>query len=530
MARASVELIVEAAKAVNPLRKVQQESKKVDQALKKNQKAARDVEAAFQRMGRRGIRSFRDLESNAAKLGKRMGGLRGAIGKAAIGLVAFKAGQAALARIESVRRLQRLGGAYGEVAALQDAATEASKTFGLSQTEANQQFSQIYARLRPVGVTLEDIKSTFVGFNTVARLSGATSVEASNAFTQHAQALGSGALRGDEFNSISEQVPGILTAISKETGVAQGSLRKYAAEGKITSDIVMKALKRIEKEGAAGLEDAMDGPAQAFKNFKNTVDDILVALGEDSIPEVVRLINHISDAINALKPVIEGVGSFAATVIGGVADAIERIRDPNKLAREQQEFFETGRNRNKMNRGMFSSSANLQPGYKEDELLFSGKVDQLRAQQQQQRKKPTFNTLPPTGDKKRDDTAAAQSIVRQRQNELAVLKQTTALGKELQQLEFNRSEELRKINGFENISAELRQEAIDRMNESYDAQKGSVIGEALAQDVLKAEALTQAQNDTLRPLNQQIELLEAKLNGNEREVRLRQQEIGRAHV
>ena len=342
MAVSNVELIVNAVKAINPLRKVEQQSKKVEQALKKNQRAARDVEAAFQRMGRKGIRSFRDLESNAARLGKRMGGLRGAIGKAVIGFAACKAGQAAIGRIESVRRLNRLGGAYGEFAELQDAATKAAKTFGLSQTEANQQFSQIYARLRPVGVTLKDIESTFVGFNTVARLSGATSIEASNAFTQLAQALGSGALRGDEFNSISEQVPGILTAISKETGVAQGNLRKYAAEGKITSDIVMRALKRIEKEGAGGLKDAMNGPAQAFKDFKNIADNALVALGKESIPQVVRLIGQMGEAIEGLMPVIKAVGGFAAKVLGGVADIIDRIRDPGKLQKEAQAYFDNG--------------------------------------------------------------------------------------------------------------------------------------------------------------------------------------------
>ena len=342
MAVSNVELIVSAVKAINPLRRVEQQSKKVDQAFKKTQKSARDVEAAFQRMGRKGIRSFRDLEANAARLGKRMGGLRGAVGKAVIGFAAFKSGQAAIARIESVRRLSRLGGAYGEIADLQNAATKAAETFGLSQTEANQQFSQIYARLRPVGVTLKDIESTFIGFNTVARLSGASSVEASNAFTQLAQALGSGALRGDEFNSISEQVPGILTAISKETGVAQGNLRKFAAEGKITSDIVMRALKRIEKEGAGDLKDAMSGPAQAFKDFKNIADNALVALGEDSIPQVVRLIGQMGDAINGLMPIIKSVGGFAATVLGGVADTIDRVRDPGKLQKEAQAFFNKG--------------------------------------------------------------------------------------------------------------------------------------------------------------------------------------------
>ena len=342
MARASVELIVEAAKAVNPLRKVEQQSKKVDQALKKSQKSARDVEAAFQRMGRKSIKSVRDLETNVSRLSKSMGGLRAVAAKVAIGFTGFKAVQAAIGREESIRRINRLGSAYGEVADLQNAATKAAETFGLSQTEANQQFSQIYARLRPVGVTLKDIESTFVGFNTVARLSGATSVEASNAFTQLAQALGSGALRGDEFNSISEQVPGILTAISQETGIAQGNLRKFAAEGKITSDIVMRALKRIEKEGAEGLKDAMGGPAQAFKDFQNIAENALVALGEESIPQVVRLIGEMGKAIEALMPVIKAVGGFAARVLGGVADIIERIRDPGKLQREAQAHFDKG--------------------------------------------------------------------------------------------------------------------------------------------------------------------------------------------
>ncbi len=348
MTVSNVELILNAVKTINPLRQVARQAKKVARALKDTKRVAQKVEDAFQRMGRKSIDSIRDLESKVGRLSKRMGGLRGAVGKVVIGFAAFKSGQAAIARIESVRRLNRLGGAYGEIAQLQDAATNAAKTFGLSQTEANQQFSQIYARLRPVGVTLEDIKSTFVGFNTVARLSGATSVEASNAFTQLAQALGSGALRGDEFNSISEQVPGILTAISKETGVAQGNLRKYAAEGKITSDVVMRALKRIEKEGADGLKDAMSGPAQAFKDFKNIADNALVTLGEDSIPQVVRLVGQIGDAIKALTPIIAAVGGFAGTVLGGIADIIDRIRDPSKLQGEAQAFFNKGNGKRTM--------------------------------------------------------------------------------------------------------------------------------------------------------------------------------------
>lgn len=365
MARASVELIVEAAKAVNPLRQVEQRSKKVDAALKRNQKAARDVEAAFQKMGRNGIRSLRDLETNAAKLGKRMSGLRGTVAKVAIGVAAFSAAQTGIQRAESERRIKILGERFGEYAQLQDAATKAADKFKLSQTEANQALANAFARLRPLGVSLEDITSTFGGFRTAAILGGATAAEASASFTQLSQALGSGALRGDEFRSIAEQAPLVLQAISDETGIAAGKLKEYASEGLLTSDIVIKALKRIEDEGASRLAEALDGPAAKIKEFQNATEDVQVALTETIVPELSRSFVILAGIINDLKPVIQAVGSFAARVLGGIASTIERIRDPNKLASEVQ----TDRARKLMAKGISlrrltgSGMSNLGPDY-----------------------------------------------------------------------------------------------------------------------------------------------------------------------
>ena len=94
--------------------------------------------------------------------------------------------------------------------------SQAQKTFGLSSTEALEGITNITARLQPLGVSLEDIKTVFFGFNTAAKLSGATTTEASNAFTQLAQALGSGRLQGDEFRSIAEQIPTILKPVADE--------------------------------------------------------------------------------------------------------------------------------------------------------------------------------------------------------------------------------------------------------------------------------------------------------------------------
>tara|TARA_R100001460_G_scaffold44915_1_gene81890 strand:+ start:1057 stop:3129 length:2073 start_codon:yes stop_codon:yes gene_type:complete len=435
MARASVELIVEAAKAVNPLRQVERQARRVENQLEKTRKSTKRVEAAFILFGRKGANAIRDLEKNTARLGKRMSGLRGAAVKAAVAFVAFKSGQAAIGRIESVRRLQRLGSAYGEVAQLQDAATRASKTFGLSQTEANKQFAQIFARLRPVGVSLKDIESTFVGFNTVARLSGASSVEASNAFTQLAQALGSGVLRGDEFNSISEQVPGILTAISKETGIAQGNLRKYAAEGKITSDIVMNALKRIEKEGAGDLEDAMNGPAQAFVNFKNVADNALVALGEKSIPEVVRLIDHMSDAIEGLMPVIKSVGGFAAEVLGGIADTIDRIRDPSKAQKLMQDHLAEGRRKAALKRpGVQNVPVNTEEQARFNAMFAAVIAPSVSSESATQ--PPPANKIQPTGGlTSADKISDAERLTEATKTEIENLKQQATLATGLTQQE-----------------------------------------------------------------------------------------------
>ena len=70
---------------------------------------------------------------------------------------------------------------------------------------------------------MEDIKSTFFGFNTAAKLAGASTIEASNAFRQLAQALGSGRLQGDEFRSIAEQIPTLLQPIADELNVPIGN-------------------------------------------------------------------------------------------------------------------------------------------------------------------------------------------------------------------------------------------------------------------------------------------------------------------
>lgn len=106
--------------------------------------------------------------------------------------------------------------------------------------------TQLYARLSPVmqeaGRAQGEIVKVTEAVTKALRISGASAAESSGAITQFAQAMGAGALRGDEFNSIAEAAPRLMQALADSLGVPVGALREMAAAGELTSDIVANAL------------------------------------------------------------------------------------------------------------------------------------------------------------------------------------------------------------------------------------------------------------------------------------------------
>jgi tape measure domain-containing protein len=233
---------------------------------------------------------------------------------------------------------------YGKVA--ETTAALASK-FGMSQNEAAQAFGNAYARLRPMGASLDEVKTIFEGFNTAVKLSGSSTAEAQGAYVQLVQALGAGALRGQELNSILEQAPLLALAIAKELNTTVGSLRKFGEEGAISSAIVLKALARVRDEGASRLEKALDTPQQKVKDFQNAWERFQVALTRHIIPAVTKslgglatLINNISNAIDTLSA--KGMAgdlnrrTSYGTKKGQIGDRSGQLDDYSKILGELQ--------------------------------------------------------------------------------------------------------------------------------------------------------------------------------------------------
>ena len=223
-------------------------------------------------------------------------------------------------------RLGLLTKASGTFARSQELAAQAQKTFGLSATEALEGITDITARLQPLGVSVEDIKTTFFGFNTAAKLAGASAIESSNAFRQLAQALGSGRLQGDEFRSISEQIPTILKPVADELGTTVGELKKFSSEGKITSSVVIRALKKIESEGGKSLEALLkNDPTQVFKNLSNEAENLSRAFGDALAPAVLPVIRGITEITKVITDFINSGAGKVSLVFTGIAVAIKGI-------------------------------------------------------------------------------------------------------------------------------------------------------------------------------------------------------------
>ena len=274
----------------------------------------------------RATRALQGVQTRANKLQGAFNGLKASIAGIGVGLLAKQAVQTA-SNFEKLNvRLGLLTKANGTFARSQEIAANAQKAFGLSATEALEGITDITARLAPLGVGVEDIKSTFFGFNTAAKLAGASTIEASNAFRQLAQALGSGRLAGDEFRSISEQIPTLLQPIAKELNVPIGKLKELAAEGELTSDVVLRALRKIETEGAASLKELVaNDPTQVFKDFSNASEDLSRAFGELLLPALVPTVKGLTDLTKAAVDFVNSPIGQASLIIGGIALAAKGL-------------------------------------------------------------------------------------------------------------------------------------------------------------------------------------------------------------
>lgn len=143
------------------------------------------------------------------------------------------------------------------------------------------------------------------------------------AMLQLTQAMGSGVLRGEEYNSILEQAPNIIQAIADYMEVPKGQLKDMAAEGQITADIVKAAMFAAADETNAKFESMPKTFSQIWASFQNTAlmafQPVLQRMNEIANSEAFQ--EFVNNAIEGLS-VVAGIALEIFDLLVGVAGAV----------------------------------------------------------------------------------------------------------------------------------------------------------------------------------------------------------------
>tara|TARA_R100000353_G_scaffold48568_2_gene38610 strand:- start:1336 stop:3438 length:2103 start_codon:yes stop_codon:yes gene_type:complete len=271
-------------------------------------------------------RALKGVQNQSNQLQKSFGGLKTAI--AGIGFtVLAKNVISTTANLKTLQlRMKGLTSEYGEYAQVQELVTKAQNKFNLSIVEATKSVTDIFARLRPLGIELREIETAFMGFNTIAVAAGLNANEMNAAFTQLAQGLGSGRLQGDEFRSIAEQIPQLLSAISKETGIASGKLKDFASKGLLKTDIIIRALANSTEKYQDTVDNIIkNSPEAAFKAFSNAALELQLTLGDKLLPSIVAITKASTAFVKAITDFVDSEAGQVTLAFIGIAAAIKGV-------------------------------------------------------------------------------------------------------------------------------------------------------------------------------------------------------------
>lgn len=277
--------------------------------------SAREATGELDRLGRQARtteRAFADLVKTAAA------GVLGTVGVAAIAREAD-----AYANLSV--RIKLVTSSEEQFNAVRRQVIAISMRTGGELSATTDLYTKMARSVKGAQATQQNFLTVTETINKALAVSGTTGQAAEGVIRQLGQGLASGALRGDEFNSVMEGAPILMEAVAKSMGTTTGALRTLAADGKLTSDVLVKALLKAGKDIDAQfaqmpltISRASAELKTAFTVYIGTADQAAGAsrATANAISLVANNFDSIANAILAVAVVAGGryvVGMVAAT-------------------------------------------------------------------------------------------------------------------------------------------------------------------------------------------------------------------------
>lgn len=284
-------------------------------AIEENIRNANNEQQKFNNSIRGGNNSANGLLSTIKKIAVAAGGIAGinkvlnisdklASTKARLNLLVDDGGSVDVLEQKIMASAQRSRSAYFDTAS-------AVAKLGLNAGNAfNGDMDQVIA-------FMEQVNKQFV-------IGGATAQEQSNAMIQLTQAMAAGALRGEELNSILDGAPGIARAIEKYMGIAEGSIKTVAQEGKVTAEVVKNAMFAMADETNAKFDSMPKTWAQIWAGMKNQALSMFAPIltkinqiaNSSKFQQVTTaLINGLAGVANIASSVLDILISIASVIV-----------------------------------------------------------------------------------------------------------------------------------------------------------------------------------------------------------------------
>lgn len=201
-----------------------------------------------------------------------------------------------------------------------------SQRTGTSLAANTNLYARIAQSMRDAGYASGDVAKVTETIATSLKLSGASTEEASSVITQLSQALGSGVLRGEEFNAVMENGGRLAKLLADGMGTTIGGLREMSQSGKLTIDKIVPILTSTEqlRKEFEQLPQTVSGASQKIENaFMAWVGGANEASGATST--LTGALNGIAGNIDTIATVAGAlVGVGLARYFGGLTTSVAR--------------------------------------------------------------------------------------------------------------------------------------------------------------------------------------------------------------
>jgi tape measure domain-containing protein len=225
-------------------------------------------------------------------------------------------------------RLKLATAGQREFATAQAALFDIAQRMGVPLQETATLYGKLQQAVRMLGGEQKDALSITESISQALRLSGASAMEAQSSLLQFGQALASGVLRGEEFNSVVENSPRLALALADGLNVPIGRLRKLAEEGRLTADVVVNALMSQKDKLAAEYAQLPQTVTQAFERLQNAFGqwvnkvDESTGLTQKLSAALTWLATHLDTVMQWLKRIAEaGLAVLAYRLIPALITA-----------------------------------------------------------------------------------------------------------------------------------------------------------------------------------------------------------------